>query len=60
MLLIMMLNKNKEPKKMQLNDKEIINFYQLFPVYEEELMYIRKNGYVFIWIEYLSRLNYKY
>lgn len=45
MLLLLMLNKNNEPIEMKLNDNEIINFYELFPIYEEELMYIRQNGY---------------
>lgn len=45
MLLLLMLNKNNEPIEMKLNDNEIINFYELFPIYEEELMYIRQNDY---------------
>lgn len=44
MLLISMLDKNKQFIEMKLNDKEKINFYQLFPIYKEELMYIWQNG----------------
>ena len=45
MLLLLTLNRKKEPMEMNLNNNEIINFYELFPIYEEELMYIRQNGY---------------
>lgn len=45
MLLLLTLNIKKEPMEMNFNNNEIINFYQLFPLYEEELLYIQKNGY---------------
>lgn len=44
MLLISILNKEEKYIEMEFNKDEKINFYQLFPIYKEELMYIRKNG----------------
>lgn len=44
MLLLLVPNKNNEPIEMNFNNNEIINFYQLFPLHKEELLYIQRNG----------------
>lgn len=44
MLILGALNNNYEVVKMDFRKKEKINFYQLYPIYEEELMYIHQNG----------------
>lgn len=44
MLLISILNRNGKYIEMDLAKDKKINFYQLFPIYEEELMYILQNG----------------
>ena len=38
------LNNNFEAMNLKLNKKEKINFCQLFPLYEEELIFKQKNG----------------
>lgn len=43
-LLLMALNKEFKVPRLQLGEKGEINFYQLFPLYEEELEYIFENG----------------
>ena len=44
MLILGALNKNNEVVELKLNDNESINFYQLYPIYREELMFIQQNG----------------
>jgi len=45
MLLLDCLNNKKEFFEMDFGDKEKINFYQLCPIYEEELMFIHQQGF---------------
>ena len=44
MLLLEVLNNNSELIQMDIGKNEKINFYQLYPIYEEELMYIQQEG----------------
>lgn len=44
MLLLNALNNNFEVVQMNFGDGKKINFYQLYPIYKEELMYIHQSG----------------